>query len=312
MLAKSECLVCFLDDINGAMKLLKSKESLKREVMAESLEFVIKAVKESEELNIPSWYITRVHRILKRKLGENLLFKDLRSTCNRIGKEIAQAVRKECEGLSFEEKLKKYMMYAMAGNHLDFRTVGTGYGIGAPEIRKLIEDTVEQGLTVDDRDDMITLLHEAGAIVYIPDNVGEIAFDRLLIDELVSVGKKVIIPYRGGAITSDAVKEDLEDVGLGRSVTMICAGPDTLGISMDEMSDELKDALGNADLAVTKGQANFYLVHEYASELPVKNIVSILTTKCSYASGVFGYDQDRINVVKVIKRDGRVLLDNSE
>jgi uncharacterized protein with ATP-grasp and redox domains len=77
---------------------------------------------------------------------------------------------------------------------------------------------------------------------------------------------------------------------------------------MDEMSPELETALKEADLLITKGQANFYLVHEYGAALPVRNIITILTTKCRYISGILGFSEPRINVVKAAKLSGEMKL----
>jgi uncharacterized protein with ATP-grasp and redox domains len=76
-------------------------------------------------------------------------------------------------------------------------------------------------------------------------------------------------------------------VGIEKYADMvICAGPDTLGISWEEMSPELNEALYKADLIVSKGQANFYLFSEYQKELQ-KPIMCLLTTKCPYVSSFF-------------------------
>ncbi len=311
MKTKLKCYACFIDDLEGAMELLDLKESVKRDAMHESLQFIAESVREGKERNIPSWFITRIHRILKKRTGNSLLFSELRDTCNRIGKEIASKIREESASLSHEEKLAKYMIYAMAGNHLDFRTVGTGYGIGADHVRNAVEETVAQGLTVDEREEVIRMIGDASTVLLIPDNVGEIAFDSLLAEEIASAGKDVVVPYRGGAITSDAIEEDFQAVGFTDKARLICAGPDTLGIAMDEMSDELEKAIAEADLVITKGQANFYLVHEFAEDLPVPGIASILTTKCIHVSRIMGHEKDRINAVKVVKQNGSFLLDNS-
>src|SRR5690606_21879068 len=72
-------------------------------------------------------------------------------------------------------------------------------------------------------------------LLYIHDNVGEIAFDRLLISDFRNRGWFVISALRGGAITSDATLEDGAYVRMEEYADLIiCAGPDTLGISWEE------------------------------------------------------------------------------
>jgi uncharacterized protein with ATP-grasp and redox domains len=70
--------------------------------------------------------------------------------------------------------------------------------------------------------------------------------------------------------------------------------------------------LETADLVITKGQANFYFVHEYMEHLSPAHIGCILTTKCRYISRLMGHDQDQINAVKIARREGRCQLEHSE
>ncbi|MFH1706715.1 MAG: ARMT1-like domain-containing protein [Planctomycetota bacterium] len=305
----SRCYACFLDDIDGAMDLLGFDESRKQGVMRECIRILDRAIQDGHDREIPSWYITRVHRILKLAAGSDLLFADLRRTCNTVGLEVAAAVKTAVAGKPRDERLRAFMINAMAGNLLDFRTVGTGYGIDGAAARKAVEATVAAGLMIDERDAVIKLIDRAGNVLFIPDNVGEIALDKLLVDEMAAMGKQVTVPYRGGAITSDAVLADMEAVGMGEHARLIIAGPDTLGISMDEMSPELETAFAAADLCITKGQANFYFVMAYMDRLAVPAIACILTTKCRPISQCLGHDAERINVVTVAKVDGRPRLE---
>jgi uncharacterized protein with ATP-grasp and redox domains len=118
--------------------------------------------------------------------------------------------------------------------------------------------------------------------------VGEIAFDKLLIEFFTKIGKEVIVVYRGGAITSDIILEDLEYTGItDLNVKTVLAGPDTLGISFEEMSDELKKEIEQADMIISKGQANYYEFSKHFNEIKGK-IINLLRTKCDIVSKKFG------------------------
>ena len=194
-------------------------------------------------------------------------------------------------------------LWAVAGNHLDFRTVGTGYGFDTDEIRGMLEEKIDQGFQVDEVDRMEGILGRARRVVYVPDNVGEIALDRLLVEHLQERGALVTVPYRGGPITSDATLDDFRAVGLDQTADeVIPAGPDTLGVSFDEMSPELRSALGTADAVLTKGQANYYSFDECRDEVSAP-ICSLLTTKCEVVSGKLGRT-GKINVAVVLSPGG--------
>ncbi|GAG92673.1 unnamed protein product [marine sediment metagenome] len=159
--------------------------------------------------------------------------------------------------------------WAIASNHLDFRTVGTGYGFQMAEIIEELRACVSEGLRIDQRVEIFQKAKNSSEILYIHDNVGEIAFDKLLIRELRRYGRSVTSVLRGGPITSDATMEDGEVVGLQEAASeIILAGPDTLGISLNEMSDQLKREFQTTDLVIAKGQANYYALTEYRSKVP--------------------------------------------
>ncbi|MBE9592246.1 MAG: DUF89 family protein, partial [Proteobacteria bacterium] len=232
------CASCIVDDLCGALDLVPLKEEIKNEILKESFQFL---AREFSTEKIPSYFITEVHRILKRISGIEIPFKERRDKCNQLGIKMAEKIALEAEGLEESERFSFLVNWAIASNHLDFRTVGTGYGFQMAEIIEEFRACVSEGLKIDQRDEIFRIAKSSSKILYIHDNVGEIAFDKLLIKELRRYGTSVISALRGGPITSDATIEDGETVGLQDAASkIILAGPDTLGISLNEMSDQLK------------------------------------------------------------------------
>jgi len=298
MLTQLECAPCIIDDLVGAIKLLDLPREIQKRVLVEGLDYL------SKNFNlqiIPSYHITQVHRILKRISGIEVPFKDLRSNCNRVGIEIANHLSRESEKLSGFDGFHYLTRWAIAGNLLDFRTVGTGYGLTISRIRRNLKNNVQEGLILDYTDRLYRLLEKGGRkVLYILDNVGEIAIDKLLIKKIVELGNSVTTTVRGGPITSDATVDDAEQVNLSESeARIIIAGPDTLGISWKEKSEDLTDAISEADIVITKGQANFYVFSEYKEEIP-GNIFCLFTTKCDPVSSIFGF-KGKINLAVQLK-----------
>ena len=82
--------------------------------------------------------------------------------------------------------------------------------------------------------------------------------------------------------------EDGRTVGLDRAVDrLIQAGPDTLGISWEEASSELREALRTARLIIAKGQANYYVFSEHKGELAAE-VFCLFTIKCQPVADVIG------------------------
>jgi len=292
MRTQLKCASCIVDDLCGALQLISLEEKTKKEILKESFQFL---AREFSAEKIPSYFITEVHRILKRISGIEIPFKERRDKCNQLGMEMAGKIALEAEGLEEFDRFLFLVNWAIASNHLDFRTVGTGYGFQMAEIIEELRACLSEGLKIDRRVEIFRIAKSSPKILYIHDNVGEISFDKLLIKELRRYGASVTSALRGGPITSDATIEDGEKVGLKEAASkIILAGPDTLGISLNEMSGQLKRELQTADLIIAKGQANYYALTEYRSKVPGE-VACLFRTKCEIVSNDLG-ETGKINV----------------
>lgn len=267
------------------MQLLGYAEDVRERIRARSIRYLDEHLAEGR---LPSHYITAVHRILKEESRDALPFAELRAGCNRAGRALARRIADEVSALPAAARFRTLCAWAIAGNHLDFRTAGIGYGFGVDEVESMLREVVARGFDVDRTAEIEALARAARRVLYVPDNVGETAFDALLVREIRSYGATVLVPYRGGPITSDATLEDFRATGLDEAADEIFeAGPDTLGISLEEASPRLLEEIRRADLVITKGQANFYLVYGCRERLGPA-VASLLTTKCDHISSKFG------------------------
>ncbi len=277
MLIGYRCYPCVLDDLAGALDLLDTDEQIARRVMNEAAGFL---AEEGPDRKPPSYYITAVHRMLKRATGIEEPFAELRERTNATGIEIAARLRTEIKQLPDADRFRRIVLWCVAANHLDFRTAGTGYDFDPESIYSFLESEVERGLAVDMVEEFRKAASEAKEVLYVHDNVGEVAVDTLLIAQLRRMGATVTSTLRGGPITSDATIEDGRTAGVFDAADkVILAGPDTLGISIEEMTPELESALKTADLVVSKGQANYYVLTEYMENIPGRTAF-LFSTKC--------------------------------
>lgn len=296
MIAKIDCIPCILDDLRGALELLTSDESIKHRVMKESLEFLARNIDLKKE---PSVYITQVHRILKRVCGIKAPFAQRRRMCNELGMELGKKLKKLIDRLNGFDKFSILVKWSIASNALDFRTVGTGYDFDIDEMERSLHDLANE-LDINQLPQIYEKVKASGRILFVHDNVGEIALDKLLIEDMQKDGNtKVISAVRGGPITSDATMTDAQQVKLhDAAASVIFAGPDTLGISFEEMSKEFEEELSRADLVMAKGQANYYVFSEHKGEVSCP-IVSLFRTKCRVVSSIFG-SADDISIAAIL------------
>lgn len=284
MRTQPECLECFLDDIRSAIDLLVTEEGERLEILRHCLRIL------SEEFGyekVPSFYITKLHRLLKGKAGIPLPFAKARRRTNEIGIAIAERIKGDANGLSGLERFRFLASWALAANSLDSRTAGTGYQFKPEGAWTYLASYLAKGIAIDQIDRLYEVVKAGPKVLYIHDNVGEIALDMALVEELKALGCSVTSTIRGGPITSDATVEDAKFVGLDKtSNKIILAGPDTLGISWEEASSELRAELQRAELIIAKGQANYYVLSEHREEIPGL-VFCLFTTKCDPVSRNF-------------------------
>ncbi|HHV61507.1 MAG TPA: DUF89 family protein [Firmicutes bacterium] len=290
MRTKPECITCIMDDVIGAAKTVPLDDTSMFQLIRETLS----TLSTSYGPNMfPSYYITRAHRILKRMANKSVLFEEQRAAANEAGMRVRERLRERAKGLGDADRLLLLARWAIAGNSLDFRTVGTGYDLSLDAIEATLDSYASKPLVRDDLEGILAAIRSSRRILYVLDNVGEIALDCLLIEEIRNQSPHaphVTAVVKSGAITSDAIYEDALRVGLpGVASNVIASGGDTLGISYEEMSDELREELARADLIISKGQANFYVLSEPIDIIHAQ-IACLFTTKCLHAAKAAGME----------------------
>ena len=279
------CLTCVLGDVYAAAQQVTADPAVQLAVAKDCLAFLADTFGHQR---VPSYYITEVHRILKRDTGVAMPFAESRSQLNQVAMQLAESIQTEAETLDGLARFRFLALWALAGNSLDSRTVGIGYSFEPAQMLQHLQSYVDRGMAKDQVDRLYERVLAKTPVLYIHDNVGEIVLDRLFIQEIRRHGCHVTSALRGGPITSDATMEDGRTVGLDRAVDrLIQAGPDTLGISWEEASPDLRDAMQAARLIIAKGQANYYVFSEHRAALAAE-IFCLFTIKCQPVAEVVG------------------------
>ncbi len=292
MLTELDCAGCIIDDLQGALSSTVRDEAMRLDILREAMAWL---GDEFDLDRIPSYYITRVHRLLKQRTGIEMPFRELRQRCNQAGLAIRQDVAKRLAQVDDDlERLRTIVLWAIAGNHLDFRTVGTGYELATSDITRQLEDVLTEGLRIDHTPALLDGMRASPRVLYLADNVGEIALDTLLVTELQRHRCQVTVAVKGGPITSDAVWQDAHDAGMDSLAPIVLTGPDTLGLPLDETSPAMRRELRLADLILSKGQANYYACSELVHSTSA-NIFCLLRTKCLVAAQSLGVDSRWVN-----------------
>jgi uncharacterized protein with ATP-grasp and redox domains len=265
-----ECFPCFLRQTVIAL----NQHPGARDRHEEIIKAVLLVIADIDTSKPPAYTTTFIHRLIRQRLGGDP-FKNIKSTYNKLAMDLYPGLR-ETIGKS-EDSLWTAARLAIAGNVIDF---GIYTSI---DIDSSIGRALEQSIAVDDYASFREVLSGTKEILYLLDNCGEIAFDKLLIEELVSQDKKVTAVVKGSPVLNDVTRDDAVQVGLDRVCRVIDNGSDAIGTIIEWTSEEFREAFGASDLVISKGQGNFETLTETE-----KRTFFLFQSKCDLVSKELG------------------------
>jgi uncharacterized protein with ATP-grasp and redox domains len=244
MRTRLECFPCFLRQTIIALN--QYPEAAERH--EEILRAVLPVLADADTSKPPAYTTTFIHRLIRQRLGGDP-FRGVKFTYNGIAMDLFPGLKKTIERSN--DPLWMAARLAISGNVIDF-------GIyTSVDIDSSIRRALRQTIAVDDYPSFREAVSGARDILYLLDNCGEIVFDRLLIEELVSRGRKVTAVVKGSPVLNDVTREDAVQVGLDRVCRVIDNGSDAIGTIIEWTSLAFREALNAADLVISKGQGNF-------------------------------------------------------
>ncbi|MBL7079298.1 DUF89 family protein [Candidatus Bathyarchaeota archaeon] len=192
------------------------------------------------------------------------------------------------------ERLRKAALIACLGNIIEYDVPGH-----SADVDGVLDNIGDEVFTIDDLDPFEELLGPGVNLLYLTDNAGEVAFDRLVVRELGRLGCRVTVAVKGGPSLNDALMEDAEAVGMvGEADLVITTGTDAVGVNLSEVSREFLEAYRSADVILSKGMANWETLTEYEAPCPT---LFLFRAKCEPVADAVGVPL-RENVAKLVPR----------
>jgi len=196
----------------------------------------------------PPHMAAEIHRIVKDELGVEDPYREVKEQST----ELAQRIVAKFEHVVAEatDPFETTLKLAIAGNVIDF-----GVGVDIDTIETTVEEALGLPLPYHEVEALRSAIEQAEDILYLGDNAGEVAFDRLLIQLLPT--EKVTFVVRGGPIINDATRADAEAVGLHNLVEIVDSGCVAPGTILEHCSSSFRERFRSADLIIAKGQGNY-------------------------------------------------------
>lgn len=287
-----DCALCIFQ--RGYMEALEATEDLELRFKAISQLFKMLAENFRPEA-IPAVLGTMRDRIVKHVTGNPDPYAEKKRLSNQeamkvlpFAEEILEAEREE------EARFRRACLCAIVGNIIEFNIPGHSFNFG--DLKRLILEA-ERNLAIDDISEAFNIARKSRLIVYLTDNAGEIAFDKMLVRELKRFGGKVVVAVKGEPVYNDATMEDALFVGMDKVADkVVTTGTDMMGLIPSECSPEFLKIYNSADFVVAKGMGNAETLTEIDLKTPH---LLLLRTKCMNVANYFRVERNK-NIAKLL------------
>jgi uncharacterized protein with ATP-grasp and redox domains len=265
-----DCFPCFLRQAIIALRLGTNDASLQKAILKSTLEDIQK----TDTLKPPAFTTTFIHRRIRQMLGTDP-FKDIKSEYNQIALKLYPSLKTTIE--NSPDPLWTGTRLAIAGNVIDF-------GIfTSVDIEGTIRKALYSKIAVDDYSSLKDAIASTDEILYITDNAGEIVFDRLLIEILIQLGKKIKAVVKGSPVINDSTMADARESGLTKICEVMDNGSEAVGTILDWTSSAFQKTFKDAQVIISKGQGNFETL--IGTE---KKLFFLFQSKCNVVSKELG------------------------
>lgn len=214
---------------------------------------------------------SKIHAAVKRATGNQDPYRELKN------KEIELA-RKYYKKLTpkYSDNFRGCLELAALGNVLDFFKPFN-------DIEAEINNRVK--FHIDDSPKLESKLKNAGKVLYLADNAGEVFFDLPFV-KYIEQSSKVIYAIKEEPVQNDITYADLKMTGLdGAFSNIITTGTATPGIDFSMASQRFMEEFESADMIIAKGMGYY----ESLSELPAsERVFHLLMAKCSPVADSLG------------------------
>ena len=179
-------------------------------------------------------------------------FREEKEQSNRFVLERLPAIRARADNTG--DPILASLQFAVLGNYLDFSALQGQVDFG--KLDEMLDSALEMELDENAYRAFRRDLETGKRLLYLTDNAGEIGFDRILAEEIQKAYPHLAITFcvRGDVIVNDATREDARAVGLPFPV--IDTGNRVGGTDLNQLSEDARQALEDADVVLAKGMGN--------------------------------------------------------
>lgn len=200
-----------------------------------------------------------VNKVIQKISKKEDIYADIKQKSNNVGLRIYDKLKEKV--IDSKDGLLTAVELAIIGNIIDY---GAKNHLDVDkELEKMLKD--EEKIIADQRKHIFNYkefkqkLKIADNILYLGDNAGETVFDRVLIEEILSIypNKIMIYAVKEKPVINDALREDAVICGIDKIAKVISSGSDAPGTVLSLCSKDFLAIYEKANMIISKGQGNF-------------------------------------------------------
>lgn len=272
-----DCIPCFLRQALEAARWASDDERCQRTV----LDTVARLIPGLPLNATPIDMGREIHRAVREVTGTDDPYCEVKKQVNDRALELYSECQKRVEASA--DPLFTALKVAAAGNVIDFATHSIF------DLDLSIEECLKDGVRMADYPALKKRLEDVAEVLYLGDNAGEIVFDKLVVEQLVKLGRRVTYVVRGGPIINDVTVDDASYVGMDEIAQVVSSGSDGPGTTLRWCRAGFIDRFRGAKLIISKGQGNFEGLSDVTSP-----IFFLLKVKCPVVAQELGEELGEI------------------
>lgn len=266
-LLRSECLQCLTEKQLRSLP-QEAGEKQKLSFLQGMFEILSKA---SEEICAP--VLVRDIDELRRKIfGKVHDYSEEKYYYNQLMLEKESEIRKKIH--STDDPLQKALQFSLVGNYIDFSAVEN---VEEAYLEKLLKDVEERCMLGEAYKMLKQDLSNSRDLLFLTDNAGECVLDKLFLEVIRETYPqlKIKVLVKGRPVLNDVTMEDALQIGIQEIAEVYDNGNGIAGSWLPELSPQAKSIWDNADVIISKGQANYETLR-----LSSENIYFLFLCKC--------------------------------
>ncbi len=270
MKVKPECIACIFERANFECDLAFFDEAKKMECLAELLKYVSENFKTG---TVPAKIGTFRENLIKRYNSDTDIYAELKKKSNEAGLNLLPVAKDFFKNSN--DKLEALIRILSAANTMEYGVKDHTYD--HLTFHRVFEEILNENLNWE-AEKIKSAISKSENILYLLDNTGEVIFDIFAIEELISMGKNVIVSPKKDPIINDVTAADLKDLGF-KSAPVVPSGS-YIGVNPDTSPKKFLDIFWDQKyLILAKGMGNYETISDFDEKFK-NRLIYILRAKC--------------------------------